>query len=274
MAQVSTAKKSIGKITRSEYLPAVGQVAQIQALQGWVRTNHLEKTACVCLIASDDYDVYQIDKPNVEEAELNSALTWSIKDLISYEVASAVVDSYPLPVSNKNNTQQISVVCAHETTVGSYVEGIKSTGLTLAAIDIHNLVSKNLASVHQGEGGTHAILSLDEQSGILSIFHDTDLYVSRDFKIGIDQIKQASSEDESAYDSLLLELQRSMDYFENYVRLRGSALSADLIPEYFNRFSEEKSFQGHRFHIFQIDRNNASTWKVDFEIATEEKIDE
>ena len=61
---------------------------------------------------------------------------------------------------------------------------------------------------------------------------------------------------------------------ENYVRLRGSALSADLIPEYFNRFSEEASFQGHRFHIFQIDRNSASTWKVDFEIATEKKIDE
>lgn len=61
---------------------------------------------------------------------------------------------------------------------------------------------------------------------------------------------------------------------ENYVRLRGSALSADLIPEYFNRFSEEASFQGNRFHIFQIDRNSASTWKVDFEIATEEKIDE
>ncbi len=34
VAQVSTAKKSIGKITRSEYLRAVGQVAQIQALQG------------------------------------------------------------------------------------------------------------------------------------------------------------------------------------------------------------------------------------------------
>lgn len=61
---------------------------------------------------------------------------------------------------------------------------------------------------------------------------------------------------------------------ENYVRLRGSALSADLIPKYFNRFSEEPSFQGKRFHIFQLDRNEASDWKVDFEIATEEKIDE
>ena len=61
---------------------------------------------------------------------------------------------------------------------------------------------------------------------------------------------------------------------ENYVRLRGSALSADLIPEYFNRFSEESIFQGSRFHIFQLGRNEATAWKVDFEIATKEKFDE
>jgi len=61
---------------------------------------------------------------------------------------------------------------------------------------------------------------------------------------------------------------------ENYVRLRGSALNADLIPEYFNRFSEESIFQGNRFHIFQPDRSEASAWKVDFEIATDEKVDE
>lgn len=61
---------------------------------------------------------------------------------------------------------------------------------------------------------------------------------------------------------------------ENYVRLRGSALSADLIPEYFSRFSEESIFQGNRFQIFQIDRDEASAWKVDFEIATSETLDE
>ncbi|MCH7880435.1 MAG: hypothetical protein IIB69_02445 [Proteobacteria bacterium] len=61
---------------------------------------------------------------------------------------------------------------------------------------------------------------------------------------------------------------------ENYVRLRGSALNADLIPEYFNRFSEESIFKGNRFHIFQLERNEASAWKVDFEIATDEKVDE
>jgi len=36
VAQVSTAKKSIGKITRSEYLPAVGQATQIQAARAGI----------------------------------------------------------------------------------------------------------------------------------------------------------------------------------------------------------------------------------------------
>ncbi|MEE8366273.1 MAG: hypothetical protein V3R76_10830 [Gammaproteobacteria bacterium] len=229
VAQVRTDKKSPGKILLSEYLPAVGQAAQIQALQGWVRKHRLQKSDCVCLIASDDYDVYQIEKPIVEEAELTSALTWRIKDLINYEVTSAVVDSYPLPISNKNNIQQISVVCAHESTVGFYVDSIKSTGLTLSAIDIHDLVSKNLPCVHQGIGRTQAILSLDKQSGVLSIFHDTDLYVSRDFKIGIDQITRAGSEDESEYDSLLLEIQRSMDYFESYYGI-GPVSNMSIFP--------------------------------------------
>ena len=61
---------------------------------------------------------------------------------------------------------------------------------------------------------------------------------------------------------------------ENFVRIRGSALSADLVPEYFGRFSEESIFQGNRFNIFQLDRKQDTDWKVDFEIATNETLDE
>lgn len=250
VAQVRTGKRTPGKILRSGYLPAIGQAAQVQALQGWVRKNNLQKSGCVCLIASDDYDVYQIDKPNVEEAELTSALTWRIKDLISYEVASAVVDSYPLPASNKNNNQQISVVCAHESAVESYVDSIKSTGMTLAAIDIHDLVSKNLPCIHQGAERTQAILSMDEQSGVLSIFHDTDLYVSRDFKIGMNQLKLAGSEDESAYDALLLEIQRSMDYFESYFGI-GSVTNMSIFPRL--PATEKMAMYLQNFTSFDID---------------------
>jgi hypothetical protein len=61
---------------------------------------------------------------------------------------------------------------------------------------------------------------------------------------------------------------------ENYLKIRGSALSADLVPLYFGRFSDESVFQGNRFNIFQLDRKQDTDWKVDFEIATNETIDE
>ena len=55
---------------------------------------------------------------------------------------------------------------------------------------------------------------------------------------------------------------------ENFVQLKGSALSAAEVPGYFDRFGEEQIFQGNRFDLFQLSRARTSDWKVDFEIAT------
>ena len=226
---VQNSRKASAKIIDSDYLPAQGQAAQIEALQGWVDSNKLQKTPCVCLIAGRDCDINQIEKPEVEDGELIQALTWRIKDLVSYDVDTAVVDIYPMPVSSKNNKQQVSVVSAHETAVAGYVQNIQAAGLKLVAIDIHDLVRKNLPSVLTGAGKTQAILTLAENDGVLSIFHDTDLYVSRDFKIGLGQLQAASGDDQSIYDSLLLEIQRSMDYYESYYGL-GSVSSMEIFP--------------------------------------------
>ena len=61
---------------------------------------------------------------------------------------------------------------------------------------------------------------------------------------------------------------------ENYLRIHGSALDAELVPIYFDRFSEEVAFQGNRFDVFELERNDDTAWKVDFEIATSEALNE
>jgi len=216
VVQVQSGKKPKGKLLLSEYLPSVGQKAQTQALKEWVSDNRLKNSSCVCLLADDDYDVYQIEKPEVEEAELTQALSWRIKDLINYDVNSAVIDCYPMPASTKNNQQQISVVSAHESTVGLYVSSVTSAGLKINAIDIHDLVHKYLSCIHQGSNQTQVVLSLAQSEGSLSIFYDTDLYVSREFKIGVNQLEQVNDENQLVYESLLLEIQRSIDYFESF----------------------------------------------------------
>lgn len=57
-------------------------------------------------------------------------------------------------------------------------------------------------------------------------------------------------------------------FSENFIQLKGSALSAAEVPDYFDSFGEEQIFQGNRFDLFQLSRARDSEWKVDFEIAT------
>ncbi|MCP4979690.1 MAG: hypothetical protein GY935_04255 [Gammaproteobacteria bacterium] len=230
VAQVQSGKKNPGSIVRSEFVEASGQEAQIEALKEWVRDNSLQKLPCVCLVAGDECDVYQVDRPEVDDSEMIQAVTWKIKDLLNYDVSHAVVDSYPMPVSSKNNQKQVGVVAARETVIRNYVEGIKATAMELSALDVHELVRSNLQVVQQNAEQSMALLTLTADRGLLSIYHDTDLYVSREFMIGIDQLELVTSEDESVFDALLLELQRSLDYFESFYGM-GSVTNLRVFPQ-------------------------------------------
>ena len=230
VAQVQTGNKNPGRILRSEFIQADGQDAQLQALKDWVHSNNLQKSPCVCLVADDDCDVYQVEKPEVEDSEMIQALTWKIRDLINYDLANAVVDSYPMPLSSKNKQQQVGVVAAREAVIRNYVASIKSSAMELTALDIHELARSNLQIVqHSGEQSL-ALLTLTAGKGLLSIYHDTDLYVSREFMIGVDQLAQVASDDEGVLDALLLEIQRSLDYFESYYGM-GTVSNLRIFPQ-------------------------------------------
>jgi hypothetical protein len=61
---------------------------------------------------------------------------------------------------------------------------------------------------------------------------------------------------------------------ENFVQIKGSSLSAEQVPGYFDRFSDEEIFRGNRFDQFELSRDDKNEWKVDFEIATRVMLDE
>ncbi|MDH3633128.1 MAG: hypothetical protein OES20_00335 [Gammaproteobacteria bacterium] len=230
VTQVHTGKKDPGAVIRSEFIAAAGTQAQVQALKQWVSDNNLQKTPCVCLVADDDCDIYQVERPEVDDSEMIQAVSWKIKDLINYDVTNAVIDSYPMPASSKKKQQQVGVVAARENVVSSYVESIKATSLELEALDVHELVRSNLEAVQKSTGESLTLLTLTSDKGLLSVYHDTDLYVSREFMIGIDQLAQASSDDQGIFDALLLEIQRSLDYFESFYGM-GNVTSLRIFPQ-------------------------------------------
>ncbi len=55
---------------------------------------------------------------------------------------------------------------------------------------------------------------------------------------------------------------------QDFVEIQGSALDAERVPGYFDRFREEPVFVGNRFDLFRVSRDSEHEWKVDFEIAT------
>jgi MSHA biogenesis protein MshI len=230
VAQVHAGKKAAGRIRRCEFIPARGHNHQVEALREWVRAYNLQRAMCVCLLAHDDCDIYQVEKPDVADNEMAQAVTWKIKDLVGYDVSQAVVDSYPMPQSSKNHQRQVGVVAARDTVVADYVEGIRSTGLELVALDVHELVRANLQLIRASAGQTLALLTLSKDSGLLSIYHDSDLYVSRDFKLGLDRLQQNGGDDTAGFDTLLLEVQRSMDYYESYYGL-GPVSNLHIFPQ-------------------------------------------
>ena len=61
---------------------------------------------------------------------------------------------------------------------------------------------------------------------------------------------------------------------DDFFHIEGSSLDAEIVPTYFDRFSEEAVFRGNRFDLFRLSRPTDSDWKVDFVIATSETTDE
>ncbi|MBL7000192.1 MAG: PilN domain-containing protein [Gammaproteobacteria bacterium] len=55
---------------------------------------------------------------------------------------------------------------------------------------------------------------------------------------------------------------------EQQMRLSGSALKAESVPEYFNLFRQRKLFSGQTFEIFEVERKKDQDWKLDFLIAS------
>lgn len=60
----------------------------------------------------------------------------------------------------------------------------------------------------------------------------------------------------------------------DYIKLAGSTLKAESVPEYFNQFQNRELFLGHVFDVFELGRDPQREWKLDFVIASRAVINE
>jgi Tfp pilus assembly PilM family ATPase len=202
-------KARIGKLT-SRALE--GEYAGAERLS---REWHLERYRCATLLEPGDYQLLQVEAPNVPPAELKAAIRWRIKDLLDYHVDDATVDVLDIPPDPTGAARSHSMyaVAARNDAIQACIERFDAAQIPLSVIDIAETAQRNIASLYEDEGRGVGLLYLGESSGLFTINFRRELYLARRIEVGYDQIS-AGPERAEAFNRIALELTRTLDHFD------------------------------------------------------------
>jgi MSHA biogenesis protein MshI len=173
--------------------------------------------APVCaVIGGDDYQIVQVEAPDVLPAEMRAAIRWRLRDVINFEVDEAVVDVFetPDPV-RRTQGKMLFAVAARDAAIQRISSTVRTAAKGFDAIDIPELCLRNLSALLPQDHKGVAMLALNERFAQLVITRQGVMYLTRRIetsRFGHD------SRDGMAIDAgaLALEIQRSLDYYESH----------------------------------------------------------
>ena len=186
-----------------------------KALAEYVKQSKLTWARCYIAMTSHHYHLLHIDKPNVPSDELATALEWPVKEMLNpNETYVCDYIEHPVQVSGQN---KISVVAMPRSEVKKISELLFD-----AQLDLQKISVEEFALVPLMPKKAEPILTLSQESGeeiILNIVREHELYFTRRIK-GFENLGSYSIEEleMGLIDSLCVQIQRSMDFFESQLR--------------------------------------------------------
>ncbi len=177
----------------------------------------LEQFRCTTLLHTSDYQIHQVDAPNVPAAEMKSAVRWRVKDIIDYPLEAAMVDVLDIPgdPNAPSRNHQVYAVTARNEVIGRCVQPFNAARVPLEVIDIPDLAQRNIAALFEPEERGIAMLAFYENEGVLTFTYAGELYLARHIEITLAQLIDSDAERRNQYfERIALELQRSLDHFD------------------------------------------------------------
>jgi MSHA biogenesis protein MshI len=186
----------------------------------------LGRTPISAVISAGDYQIVQVEAPEVPAQELRQAIRWRLRDQFDFPIDSATLDVFDVPAtSRRGRSRMIFAVAAHGTAVESIGSAMSRAAGGFDIIDIPELCQRNLAALLPQDLKGVAFLLLREQFAQLVLTRNGQLFVTRRFELRQRPTDGAGKTDgdtpalvEAQIDpsSLALELQRSLDYYESH----------------------------------------------------------
>ncbi len=234
------------RIVVSEESPPVLQDCEFIACEASAREAVLSEAVerlgwagqrCSCVITRD-YTLRLAERPeNVAASELREAARWLIRDFIDFDPSQAEIAVFDFPDSaTRGRADKMYVVAARADAIRE-AEGLaEAAGLELESVTIPERAMLGIVDrLPEVVAGT-AVLQLGEKGGVLALYHQQELYLVRGVQIRADELERAlvdsseaeglSDEARAVVDSLILEVQRSIDYYESEL---GQAPASRLV---------------------------------------------
>ena len=132
-ANVQQASFQTLKVNQLDYSSAITQLQTDINLAG----------KCHIVLNAQQSQIVQVDKPNVPAAEINSALKWQIKDLVTIPPENMVLDYFDGPVL-AGGKEKINVVCSPINELKKIVETANQNEMEVVSIIIEEFAFANL----------------------------------------------------------------------------------------------------------------------------------
>ena len=211
-------KITIAHVVLEKGKPALGFCEEFDAPTDKEREEILERegTQTNFVLPHSDYKLFLVEAPKVESHEMEAAVKWKIKDLVDSNVDELAVTLFPVPDdAYRGQSDMVYVVASRKSKIKQVVDLIVNSGLNLQSIDIPELVLMNISSRFCDDTHGLAFIDLRSSGSTLNLSKEGSIYLTRHLNTRVDQNIFNSEEWASVKERLVLEIERSLDYYES-----------------------------------------------------------
>ena len=228
-------------LERCEAMP-FAQNATPEAAGAILRALNLPRMPVSGVLRPEDYQLALIEAPDVPPAELRAAMRWRLRDSIDFRVEDAVIDVFDVPAQSRGGQgRMMYAVAARRSSVDRQAALLASLA-ALDVVDVPELCLRNLAGLLPTAANGVAMLHLGKSSATVVLVRGTTFFFAR--QMNLNGGGDSGSAGQINSESIILELQRSLDYYERHfdqppitrialapVGAQAAALAADLGEE-------------------------------------------
>lgn len=191
--------------------------ASVEGLEKLGRELRANMSYCSTVLAGGHYQMLTVDAPNVPAEELRTAVRWRLKDMLDFHVDDATIDVLDIPADKSATARGHSMfaVAARNSVIEGRQKLFAQAKIKLVAIDIPEMAQRNISALLEADGRGLAMLSFDEDGGLLTVSFKGELYLSRRIDVTLEQLLDPEHERKHLrFEKITLELQRSLDHFD------------------------------------------------------------